>query len=290
MQNIFRCFCGTVKLRRILLAIVVGLCLGGILWFSVQYYCRYTEIMLGVETDITAMVSPANIKKIDIMLPALLNMGVLKALHEGKKDSALWRLDSCIDNAVHISWLMLQKADEEEVTMFLKTVKELRQQYPRVVLPKLDDKKFSPKIDKIIVNADNLNVLYELKKGYKSDFGSEAEQMHQMANGDRADAMANIDVLKAIYEENNEKAFSILDLSVDNGVVAAWEFVQNHKGRLLRDDVQFLKQVKELRRQYPRVISSQLEGEEMQKRVEMATEVDGILGRLDELEEKQKQE
>lgn len=291
MQNIFRCFCGTVKLRRILLAIVVGLCLGGIPWFSVKYYIFHTEIMPDVEDRVAASFSPEMMKKTDKTVRAQWSMGVLRALNENKKEKALWSLDLSIDGGVYTSWLCLQEIDEQREMAFLKTVKELRENFPRTVLPESDDSAISSEVDMILKNAANLEALYDLKdkKEIEKDFGNESALMQQMASRERTGAIENLKTLKAIYEGNNEKAFSMLDVSIDNGVLAVWEFLQKHKRYTYIGDTWFLNQVKELRQQYTRVISSQLDEEKMQKRIEMANKVDKILENLDELKKEQKQ-
>lgn len=78
--------------------------------------------------------------KMDKKASAIESVGIVKSLHKGDKEAALSSLDSIIDHVVWTSYFHLQEMDREEVIAFLKTVKQLRKKYPRILrlTPSLD--------------------------------------------------------------------------------------------------------------------------------------------------------
>jgi len=235
------------------------------------------------ESDV--ITSPAYMKKLDKKASAIQSAGILRALHEGKKEKALSILDLLIGGAVVSSLQFLQEMDKEEVKLFLDKVKSLRKEYPRILLDELGiEKKYSEE-DDILKALDNRGETDELTHGKVRDYRQFAEFIYNLASSERNRAMEFIEVLKAIYEGDNEKALSLLDLSMDSGILTAWEYLQTVKKGNYDGDLFFLKTIKGIRQKYPRVISTQLNGEEMQKRVEMAAEVDKALKILRDMEQ-----
>ena len=245
----------------------------------------WREAMSKIEDEREAITSPAYMNKLDKKASAIQSASILGALHEGKKEKALSLLDLFIGGAVVSSLQHLQETDKEEVDLFLQNFQDLRNKYPRILLDELGNEKKYSEEDDIIEALDNLKKNNDLIHDKIKDYGRDTEFIYNLSSSERNRAMEFIEVLKAIYKGDNEKALSLLDLSMDSGILAAWEYLQTVKKGNYDGDLFFLKTIKGIRQKYPRVISTQLDGEEMQKRVEMAAEVDKALKILGNMEQ-----
>ena len=111
-----------------------------------------------------------------------------------------------------------------------------------------------------------------------------SEIQYQLFSTQRASAIQNMAVLRAIHEGDRSTAIEYLDRCIDSAVLESWIRLQGMAEDKREEEIRFLKNIRSFRQQYPRAVSSFNDDTISEEINRIISEVEKVFDRVNDLE------